>query len=162
MKKMRWMTGLLLFPVTAMADPLDKGEAYTTRKGPPEWMDNIDLSLLLIDYGVFALMVIAMGWLLIKRPHYFLKLEALIKRPFAAIFAAASRAGTVTGFILQMVGGLAAFVALAAWVFFCQWTKSKGLGALSMIGLALMALMLVRLIKGNKNRSQSPDAPVRC
>ncbi|TLS66133.1 hypothetical protein FE236_09170 [Mariprofundus erugo] len=151
MNHMRLITAsTLFFPLTAYADPLDKGEAYTTRQGPPEWMDNIDLTLLIIDYGIFALMLIGMGWLLFKRPHYFLKAEALLKKPFAAIFALASRSGTVTGFILQLVGGLLSFAALAAWVFFCQWLKSKGLGAFSMIGLALMALMLVRMIKGNE------------
>lgn len=54
---------LALYSGTALADPLDQGEAYTTRPGPPEWMDSIDFGLLLVNYGVFALMIIAMGWL---------------------------------------------------------------------------------------------------
>ncbi|EAU55892.1 hypothetical protein [Mariprofundus ferrooxydans] len=151
MKTMRWMAATaMMIPTSALADPLDTGEAYTTRQTPPEWMDNVDLSLLLVDYAIFALMLVGFGWLLFKRPHYFLKLEAILKAPFKAIFAAGKRAGGVTEFILQMVGGIAVFLSLAAWVFFCQWLKSKGLGAFSMIGLALMALMLVRLIKGDE------------
>jgi len=157
MKIKRWLAGALLYPVTALADPLDKGEAYTTRPGPPEWLDNVDLSLLLVDYGVFALMLIGFGWLLFKRPHYFLRLETILKAPFQAMFATGKRAGGVLEFILQLCSGLLAFVALAAWVFFCQWLKSKGLGALSMIGLALMALMLVRLIRGNEQSQRIPD-----
>ena len=150
MKMMRWMAAAMLYPVTAVADPLDKGEAYTTRQGPPPWKDNVDLSLLLVDYGIFALMLIGLGWLLFKRPHYFLRMESIIRYPFAAMFAAAKRAGGAIEFILQIITVVAAFIALAAWVFFCQWLKSEGLGALSMIGLAFMALMLVRLIKGNE------------
>jgi len=157
MMKKAWMAAAMMMPAVAMADPLDKGEAYTTRKGPPEWLDSVDLGLLLVDYGIFALVVIALGWLLFKRPYYFLRLESVLKTPFQAIFAAAKRAGGITEFILQLVGGIAVFITLAVWVFFCQWLKSKGLGAFSMIGLAMMALMLVRLIKGKEKSQRIPD-----
>jgi len=157
MNMMRWIVATLLYPITAMADPMDKGEAYTTRQGPPEWMDNVDLSLLLVDYGIFALMLIGLGWLLFNRPHYFLSVESMIRYPFSAIFAAGKRAGGVLEFVLQIFAVVAAFIALAAWVFFCQWLKSKGLGAFSMIGLAFMALMLVRLIKGKEQSQRIPD-----
>ncbi|MDQ6987763.1 MAG: hypothetical protein Q9M25_08170 [Mariprofundaceae bacterium] len=140
----------LCYPLSAIADPLDAGEAYTTRQGAPEWMDGIDFGLLLLDYSIFALVLIALGWLLFKKPQYLQRLESLIRRPFQAVFSAATRVGGVTEFVLQLFGGLAVFVTLAGWFFFCQWLKSQGLGALSMAGLAFAALMLVRAIKGDE------------
>lgn len=144
--------GLLLacWPALLFADPFDKGEAYTTRQGPPEWMDSVDFGLLLVDYGVFALMVIALGWLFVKKPTYLNRLESLIRSPFRAIFHTAQCAGGVNKLILQVFGGLLMFLSLSAWVFFCQWLKHEGLGALSMIGLAFAAFMLVRLLKGDE------------
>lgn len=64
--------------------------------------------------------------------------------------------GGVTKFLLQVVGGFAVFVTLAGWVFFCQWLKHVGLGALAMIGLAFVALLLVRIIKGNEREQPVP------
>lgn len=138
------------WPGLAMADPLDAGEAYTARAGAPEWMDKIDFGLLLVDYGVFALAIIGMGWILLKKPQYLYRLEAVVRYPFGMIFSAATRCGGVMEFILQLFGGLAVFVTLAGWIFFCQWLKHQGLGALSMVGLAFAALMLVRIIKGKE------------
>jgi len=147
---------MALLPTSLLADPLDRGEAYTMRSGPPEWMDNVDLGLLLVDYGIFALTLVALGWLLFKKPDYLHRLESLVRAPFSAIFTAAKRVGGVTEFMLQMIGGLAVFVALAVWVFFCQWLKHVGLGALAMIGLAFVALLLVRMIKGNEREHPVP------
>jgi len=33
---------MAFWPNSLLADPLDRGEAYTTRSGPPAWMDNVD------------------------------------------------------------------------------------------------------------------------
>ncbi len=141
---------LAFYSGTALADPLDKGEAYTTRPGPPEWMDSIDFGLLLVNYGVFALMLIGLGWFFYKRPDYLNCLESVICAPFHAIFHTAQCAGGVNKFILQVFGGLLIFLTLTAWVFFCQWLKHIGLGAISMTGLAFAAFMLVRLLKGKE------------
>jgi len=150
MKQTGWLAMGLFYPLSAIADPLDAGEAYTTRQGAPEWMDGIDFGFLLLDYSFFALVLIALGWLLFKKPQYLQRLESLIWRPYQAIFSAATRTGGVLEFVLQLFGGLAVFVSLAAWFFFCQWLKAQGLGALSMAGLAFAALMLVRAIKGEE------------
>ncbi len=141
---------LACWPAALSADPLDKGEAYTTRQGPPDWMDQIDFALLIVDYGIFALSIIALGWVLLKKPAYLNRLERWLLSPLRAIFSTAKRRGGISEVLLQTVGGLTAFLSLAAWVFFCQWLKHEGLGALSMIGLAFAALMLVRLLKGNE------------
>jgi len=140
----------------AIADPLDRGEAYTTRQTPPEWMDGVDFGLLLVDYGVFALTLIGLGWLLLKKPHLLYRMEAVVRAPFSAIFAAAKDAGGVIEFVLQLFGAAAVFAALGVAVFFCQWLKHIGLGALSMIGLAFVALLLVRMIKGNEREMPVP------
>jgi len=149
MKTMRWMFAMLLFPVAAFADPLDKGEAYTSNPGPPEWMDSIDFGLLLVDYGVFALFIVALGWSLTRKPQYLQRIESFIWHPFHAIFAAASRSGPIMEFLLQLIGGLAVFFVVAIWVLICQWFKAQGLGAIAMAGLGFVALLLVRLIKGS-------------
>ncbi len=141
-------TILACWPVLALADPLDLDEGYTTRQMPSSWWDKSDFWLLLGDYMVFALVLIALGWLLFKQPRYVQQAESMIQRPFRTIFAAAGCAEGLMKGILYLLGGLLTFVALAAWIFFCQWLKSHGLGAFSMAGLALMSVMLVRLIRG--------------
>jgi len=150
------LLAFMLFSGSALADPLDRGEAYTTRSGPPEWMDNVDLGLLLVDYGIFALTLIGLGWLLFNKPEYLARLESVVRAPFAAIFSAAKHAGGIAEFVLQLFGGIAVFVTLGAWVFFCQWLKHIGLGAFSMIGLAFAALLLVRMIKGKEQEVPVP------
>jgi len=150
-RMMRWMALIMAFwPSLLWADPLDQGEAYTTRQGPPAWMDSGDFALLLVNYGIFALALVGLAWLLFKRPEVLQGLERIVLRPFKAIFAAAKRAEGLMEIILQTLGGLSAFISLAVWVFFCQWLKHMGLGAVSMIGLAFAALMLVRLLKGDE------------
>jgi len=141
---------LACWPDLLWADPLDQGEAYAARQGPPVWMDNVDLSLLLVDYGIFALLVVALGWAVVKYPQRFVTFETIMLKPILAIFLLAKRVGGVGEILLQMIGGLAGFILAAAWVFFCQWLKSIGLGAFSMAGLALLALMLVRMIRGKE------------
>jgi len=141
---------LLYWPTVLWADPLDQGEAYTMRPGPPEWMDKTDFGLLIVNYGIFALALIGLAWLLFKRPEYLKGLESWFLKPFKMIFAAAHHHGGATEVFLQILGGLLAFISLAIWVFFCQWLKHMGLGAISMIGLAFAAFLLVRLLKGDE------------
>lgn len=153
----RWMmwpaAAISMIPFTAKADPLDSGEAYTTRTGTPEWMTTGDFAWLVAEYGMFALMLIGLGWLLFKRPSLFITIESALKAPFSAMFSAAREVGGLGEIVLQLIATFAAFIAIAAWVFFCQWLKSIGLGPVSMLGLALLALMLVRMIKAGEERT---------
>ncbi|RMH52739.1 MAG: hypothetical protein D6682_01360 [Zetaproteobacteria bacterium] len=141
--------GVALFGplASALADPLDQGEGYATRGVAPSMLDRGDVALLLVDYGVFALAVVALGWVALRRPGLLLRLEQYLRAPFAAIFAAAGRAGGVAGIVLHLIGVMVVLLALAVWIFACQWLKHAGLGALSMVGLALLALVLVRAIR---------------
>jgi len=51
----------------AFADPLDYDEAYVRQLMTP-WISNGDFGWLLVDYGLFALFLIMLGWLLyVKR-----------------------------------------------------------------------------------------------
>jgi len=148
MKVSIWLSSFILFPISVIAEPFYFDEAHTARPKPQDWMDKTDFSLLLVDYGIFALILVGLGWLLFKRPHYFMQCESVILRPFYAIFAAADRTGGAVKFILWFFGGLLSVVTLLAWVFFCQWLKALGLGAFSMAGMALMAIMVVRIVRG--------------
>ena len=142
---LRYMAALL--PLTAFADPMDKGEAYTTRQGPPEWMDGIDFTWLLVDYGVFALIVVALGWVLTKRISMFERFEAVIYWPFSKLMSLASHLPIILRELGQGIVGLGILLLVVAWVMFCQWLYHYGLGAVSMAGLALEAVLLVRVIR---------------
>lgn len=143
---------VLLMPIMAFADPLDTGEAYTTRKGPPEWMDGVDFTWLLLDYVLFGLAVVLIGWLLIRRPEQFGRFEACIRWPFASLFELSSRLPVVLRELLQFVTILFALLITAAWVMLCQWLNHLHLGALAMAGLALLAVILVRSIKRSEQK----------
>jgi len=149
MRKIIAPTALIagLMPITALADPLDKGEAYTTRKGPPDWMSGIDFTWLLVDYGVFAIMVFGLGWVLVKRIALFERFESVIRWPFSFLFSLASHLPIILRELMQGLVGLAILFVIVAWVIFCQWLSHMGLGAVSMAGLALEAVVLVRAIK---------------
>jgi len=144
----------LLLPLAAHADPLDTGEAYTTRKGPPEWMDGVDFTWLVVDYGLFALAVVLLGWLLLRRPQLFARFEDAIRWPFGRLLGLASRLPVGLRELAQGITLLIALLLVAAWVMFCQWLSHVGLGALAMAGLALLAVVLVRLIKRSEQKRQ--------
>jgi len=146
-----------LLPFTAFADPLDKGEAYTTRQGPPEWMDGIDFTWLLVDYAVFALIVIALGWVLTKRIKLFESFENTICWPFNQLLALASKLPIIFREFAQGIVGLTVLFMVVAWVMFCQWLYHYGFGAISMAGLAFEAVILVRLIKRGEKPLLKPQ-----
>ncbi|OIO66249.1 MAG: hypothetical protein CO186_09450 [Zetaproteobacteria bacterium CG_4_9_14_3_um_filter_49_83] len=146
--KFAWVFGFL--PSLAFADPLDKGEAYTERQEPPDWMDGIDFTWLIVDYGLFALAVIGLGWLLLKRAAWFTAFERVLFSPFRFLLRLASRLPVIARELLQGITGLLVLLLIVAWVFLCQWLSHHELGAIAMAGLALEAVILVRLIKGTE------------
>jgi len=144
---------MLFFPIAAYADPLDRGEAYVTRKGPPEWMDGIDFTWLVVDYVFFAVAIIALGWLVMKRPESFARFENILMAPFRMLLQMAACLPIVLREFVQGIVGLLVIFLIMVWVVFCQWLSHMGFGALAMAGLALEAVVLVRLIKrGEKPR----------
>jgi len=150
MRYLKWMSLSWLLPMAAHADPLDKGEAYTTRQGPPDWMDGVDFTWLLVDYSLFALAILALGWMLMKRPEHFSRFEDVLKAPFRLLFSGAGHLPIILRELAQGLIGLGIFFLVVAWVILCQWLSHQGLGAFSMAGLALEAVILVRLIRGNE------------
>ncbi len=143
-----------LLPYTAYADPLDRGEAYTTRQGPPDWMNGVDLTWLIVDYGLFAVVIIALGWVLMRRPHLFAGFESALKAPFAALLAGAVHLPVILRELAQGIVGLMVLALIVAWVLLCQWLSHIGMGGLSMAGLALEAVILVRLIRGGEREQR--------
>ncbi|MDQ6971833.1 MAG: hypothetical protein Q9M30_04225 [Mariprofundaceae bacterium] len=157
---MRKIIGLISFiPSLAFADPLDTGEAYTTRQAPPEWMDGVDLSWLLVDYGLFALVIIALGWILMRKKEAFEGFENVLRWPFSRLLGLAARLPVVLRELAQGIVGLMVIFLVVAWVIFCQWLSHKGLGGLSMAGLALEAVILVRLVKRGERAAKKTPSP---
>ncbi len=144
----------LLLDIRAFADPLDYDEAYTHRSVAP-WMTNSDFGWLLVDYGLFALFLITLGWLLYARPTYWRRVENVIRYPFAHINSMARARGgfeNKLGILIYSINTLFIFLTLSIWIFLCQWVKHEGFGAISMAGLALVSVFLVRIIGGKNKR----------
>lgn len=145
-----WNLGAwLLAGTTAFADPLDY-DSYVRQDPRDFWMSRGDFGWLLMDYGLFALSIVAAGWVARKRPDLWLAVERRLRAPLAALRAAADARGgwdSVTGTLLHAGRILLGVLMLAAWVFVCQWLRHIGLGALAMAGLALAGLVLVRSLR---------------
>ncbi len=148
-------TILLLFPLRVFADPLDYGN-YVNQSPANFLMDKSDFAWLLLDYGLFASSLIIFGWLFYAKPTYWQRVENLIRYPFARINSMAQAHGgfdRAIGLVLYGINTVLIFLALAFWVFFCQWIKHVGFGGISMAGLALAAIFLVRILSGKKIHS---------
>lgn len=148
-------TVVLLLDIRAYADPLDYDEAYTHRP-ITHWMSHGDFGWLLVDYGLFALFLILLGWLLYAKPAYWQRVENVIRAPFARINRMANARGgfnSTLGILIYCINTLLIFLTLAAWILFCQWIKHEGLGGISMAGLALAAVFLVRALGGRAGHS---------
>jgi len=85
-KKGLWMASLFISN-TVLADPFDDGEAYASRATAPEWMDNVDVGLFLLNNAVFALSVFLLAYFLFKKPALLMRLEQKILAPFRWLFA---------------------------------------------------------------------------
>lgn len=155
MKVVQWMVAGVYLPLNAAAEPLDGRSIYAMRQRPgsSDWLDQVDFGPVLLDYGLSILVLIGLGWVLFKRPHFFLRLESIIRRPFGAILAASLRANTVTSVCLQLLLAFLILASLAAWALICLWLGEKGFGILTATGLALLAIMLVRIAKGKEKET---------
>ena len=141
----------LLLPTLAFADPLDKGEAYTMRDTPPDWMDAGDFAWLLVDYGVFAIIIAAIGWIMFKHPQQFARFERTVLKPMSFLFEQEKKYDGVVSFAFAMIAWVSVFIFTVSWVFFCQWLGHLGLGAVSMAGLALEAVLIVRALRDSES-----------
>jgi len=142
----------LLLDVRAFAGPLGYDESSVHRLMMP-WTSNGDFGWLLVDYGLFALFLITLGWLLYAKPTYWYRIENVIRYPFARINRMARAHGGFNrklGILIYSINTLLIFLTLAIWIFLCLWVKHAGFGAIFMAGLALVSVFLVRII-GGKN-----------
>ena len=145
----------VLSPLRALADPLDY-DSYTRQNPRDFWMSRGDLGWLVLDYGLFAISVILVAWLLRRRPEAWRRLESALYAPFVAVKSRGAMAGgwsTLSGMSLYILHAMFVFLALAAWIFVCQWLRHIGLGAFSMAGLALIGLLLVRALSAPSGSS---------
>ncbi|MDQ6950126.1 MAG: hypothetical protein Q9M26_00505 [Mariprofundales bacterium] len=143
-----WILGCLalLIPLSTLADPLDRGEGYTTRPGPPPWMDGVDFAWLLVDYALFAIVIGAVGWMLMRKPAICTRIENAICLPFRTLLNLADYLPIGLRELAQGLVYVAILLFVVLWIFFCQWFNHHGFGGLAMIGLALESTLLVRLI----------------
>ncbi len=134
------LLGLFWAMDTSWADPLDDAEGYVTR-GAPKMMDASGLVFLAFDYICFALAVVFFGRALVQDKSWLQYLSRVIARPWS--FGVhqqwhETRHRADTPLMVMMV---------VIWIFLCQFLSEMSLGVLAMIGLALLAVVMLKLIK---------------
>ncbi len=120
------------------ADPLDAMEGYAERGAPPAIPGVGGVAVWVFDYALFAVLVVGLGWLLVRHAGRWARAEARVRASFAALRACCGR----------IAAWAAGAFAVAGWIFLCQWLDAHGLSALAMGGLALLALEVVRVFAG--------------
>jgi len=108
-------------------------------------MDGGGLAWVLLDYGLFALGIVAIGWLLINKKELFVRVESTIYQPFRALLAIAEGLPTIPKQILQGITYFAVLLLVIIWTIVCQWLNHHSFGGLAMLGLSFEAVLLVRL-----------------
>ena len=104
-----WLS--LLAGARVWADPLDAMEGYAERGTPPVIPGAESVALWVLDYALFALVVVALGWMFVRRGGAWARMEAKAQAWLAAIRGCCGR-------VAAWVAGL---LAVAGWIFFCQW-----------------------------------------
>jgi len=130
---------LMVYGDTAMADPFDADEAYVNR-GAPDMLGYAGLAMLMLNYVLFGLAAVVFGKALANKAAWLEYIGHVFAQPwsFAIRKQQERHAADLPLTIILMV----------VWIFMCQWLNEFGLGALAMIGLALMAVLFVKSLKG--------------
>jgi len=124
---------------TAMADPLDAGEGYVSR-GAPDMLGYAGLAMLMLNYVLFGLAAIVFGKALANKAVWLEYTGHVFAQPWS--FGVHKQKQRHWADLPLMV------VLMVVWIFMCQWLNEFGLGALAMIGLALMAVLFVKSLRG--------------
>jgi len=122
------------------ADPFDDGEAYVNR-GAPEMLGMAGLAMMMLNYVLFGLAVVIFGKAMINRTPWLELIAKSFARPWSY---------GVKGVWQNQRHALdmpLMIAILVAWIFLCQFFNEMGLGVLAMIGLALMAVVFLRMLK---------------
>jgi len=139
--KLLWM--LLLLMVcgdAAMADPFDADEGYVNR-GAPDMLGYAGLAMLMLNYVLFGLAAVVFGKALANKAPWMKHISRIFSKPWSFGVQKEVRDDRHWADIPLTV------VLMILWIFLCQWFNEFGLGAVAMIGLALMAVLVLRMLK---------------
>ncbi|MDQ6994691.1 MAG: hypothetical protein Q9M18_03755 [Mariprofundaceae bacterium] len=125
---------------TAIADPFDADEAYVNR-GAPDMLGYAGLAMLMFNYVLFGLAAYVFGKGFAKKTPWLIQLGKIFSKPWSFGIQKEERDDRHWADIPLMV------LLIILWIFLCQWFNEFGLGAVSMVGLALMAILIIRMLK---------------
>jgi hypothetical protein len=134
------LLGLCLSCDTAWADPLDDGEGYVNR-GAPDMLGMGGLALLMFNYVMFGLAAVVFGRALIQDKPWLQYVSRVVSKPWSFGVRKQWVDGRHWADIPLMI------VLIVVWIFICQFFNEMGMGTLAMIGLALMAVTVLKLMK---------------
>jgi len=139
--KLFWM--LLLFLTvgdTAMADPFDADEGYVNR-GAPDMLGYAGLGMLMLNYVLFGVAAVVFGKALFANAPWLQYVSRVFSKPWSFGVQKHWQGGRHWADIPLTV------ILMVVWIFICQWFNEFGLGAVAMIGLALMSVLLLKMLK---------------
>ncbi|MDQ6974851.1 MAG: hypothetical protein Q9M10_08180 [Mariprofundaceae bacterium] len=131
---------LIVYGDTAMADPFDAGEGYVNR-GAPDMLGYAGLTMLMLNYVLFGLAAVVFGKGLAKKTPWLVHMSRIFEKPWSFGIQKEERDDRHWADIPLTV------LLMVLWIFLCQWFNEFGLGAIAMIGLALMAVFVLRMLK---------------
>jgi len=140
MKLLLMFVLLMVYGDTAMADPFDADEAYVNR-GAPDMLGYAGLAMLMLNYVLFGIAAVVFGKGLAKKTPWLLKVSQIFAKPWSFGVQKEERDDRHWADMPLTV------VIMVLWIFLCQWFNEFGLGAVAMIGLALMAVLVLRMLK---------------
>ncbi|MDQ6952432.1 MAG: hypothetical protein Q9M15_02780 [Mariprofundaceae bacterium] len=124
----------------AMADPFDADEGYVNR-GAPDMLGYAGLAMLMLNYVLFGIAAVVFGKGLAKKTPWLLHISRIFAKPWSFGMQKEVRDDRHWADIPLTV------VIMVLWIFLCQWFNEFGLGAVAMIGLALMAVLVLHMLK---------------
>ncbi len=133
------LTLLMVFiPEYALADPLDAGEGYVNR-GAPDMLGYAGLAMLMLNYVLFGLAAVVFGKALVQKAAWLEYIAHMFAQPWSFAIRKQEQRHWVD---LPLT-----IIFIVVWIFFCQWLNESGLGALAMIGLALMSVLFLKSLR---------------
>jgi len=124
----------------AFCDPFDDGEGYVNR-GAPEMLGYAGLAMMMLNYVLFGLAAVVFGKALLNNAPWLVYCSQLFARPWS--FGIRK---SVEGHRHWLDIPLTVLM-IIIWIFICQGFNELGFGSIAMIGLAFMAVLLLKMFK---------------
>jgi len=139
--KLIWML-LIYFACgdVAIADPFDADEGYVNR-GAPDMLGYTGLAMLMLNYVLFGVAAVVFGKALVAKAAWLQYVSRFFAKPWSFGVRKQWQQGRHWADIPLTV------LLMVLWIFLCQWFNEFGLGAVAMIGLALMSVLLLKMLK---------------